>query len=231
MDGTIGTEDFGDGVFKPLENLIGKEHDTEASDAIIRIVDRPDPLPVWICFWGGSRELAQSIWKVQHTRRAEELGRFLSKLRVYMIVKQDYTADWLLTNFPDLFIILSEHNYKGMFWDSEGSNHDIANLEWINKNIRKRHGPLGAAYPRSGWDPALPGVWEGDTPSFLHIISSLRGINDCEKPDQGSWGGAFIQPDTLRNHWFDDPAGRKTVFKWRNDVQEEFKRRADWMVA
>ncbi len=230
MDGAIGTKDFGDGIFKPLDTLIGKEHDTEASEAIISVVDKSDPRPVWVCFWGGSRELAQSIWKVKHTRTPEGLELFLSKLRIYMIVKQDYTADWLLYNFPELFIILSEHNYMCMFWDSEGSNHDIANLEWVNKNIRQNHGPLGAAYPRSGWDPAVPGVWEGDTPSYLHLISSLRGVNDPEKPDQNGWGGKFIQPDLVRNHWFDDPAGKETVFKWRVDFQKEFMERADRML-
>lgn len=114
-DGTIGTKDFAGGSYKPIETLIGEEHDTEASEAIIRVVDEPDPRPVWVCVWGGPREVAQAVWKVQHTRGPEVVERFLNKLRIYMIVKQDYTADWLLDNFPDLFIILSEKNYMGMF--------------------------------------------------------------------------------------------------------------------
>ena len=51
-----------------------------------------------------------------------------------------------------------------------------------------------------------------------------------ENEDQGGWGGKFIQPDPGRNHWFDDPAGLETVYKWRADFQEEFKERADWML-
>ena len=174
------------------------EHDTEASEAIIRIVDEPDPRPVWVCVWGGSREVAQAIWKVQHTRSADALKIFLSKLRLYLIVKQDYTANWLLENFPNLFIILSEKNYQGMFWVSGSESSGLADLEWANENLRKNHGPLGAAYPRSGWDPAVPGVWEGDSPSFLHLISGLRGINDPEQPDQSGWGGQFVQPDPAK---------------------------------
>ena len=118
-----------------------------------------------------------------------------------------------------------------MFWDMHGSNPEPADLEWINKNIRQGHGPLGEAYPQSGWDPFLPGIWEGDTPSFLHLISALRGVNDPEKPDQGGWGGKFVQPDSTRNHWFDDPMGTKAVYMWRADVQKEFAHRANWMLS
>lgn len=81
-----------------------------------------------------------------------------------------------------------------------------------------------------GWDPAKPGQQEGDTPSFLHLVSAVRGLNDAEKPDQGGWGGRFVRPDPARNHWFDDPAGPQTVARWRAQVQEEFALRADWML-
>jgi len=230
MDGTIGTEDFAGGKYRPIESLIGEEHNTEASEAIIRIVDKPDPRPVWVCVWGGSREVAQAVWKVQNTRKPEEVDKFLSKLRIYMIVKQDYTADWLLDNFPGLFIILSEKNYQGMFWDMYGSETELGDTNWVNEHIRQGHGPLGAAYPKSGWDPAVPGVWEGDSPSFLHIISGLRGVNDPEQPGQGGWGGKFVQSDSTRNHWFDDPMGPKAVYMWRKVVQEDFAQRTKWMI-
>lgn len=211
---------------KPLEEILGDGKDSEASDAIIRVVDRPDPRPVW----GGSREVAQAIWKVRATRSPAELERFLGKLRLYLIAKQDTTADWLLDTFPSLFIILSEKSYMGMFWSMPGSNSKVADLAWADANVRRGHGPLGNAYPRSGWDPAVPGVWEGDTPSFLHLVSALRGVNDPEKPDQGGWGGKFVQPDPSRNHWFDDPAGMQSVFRFRPEIQAEFARRADWML-
>jgi Protein of unknown function (DUF1593) len=215
---------------KPLEEILGAGKDSEASDAIIRVVDRPDPRPVWVLVWGGSREVAQAIWKVRVTRSPAELERFLGKLRVYLIAKQDTTAQWLLDSFPSLFIILSEKNYMGMFWSMPGADAKIADLAWVNANIRQGHGPLGSAYPQSGWDPKVPGVWEGDTPSFLHLVSVARGVNDPEKPDQGGWGGKFVRPDSSKNHWFDDPASTKTVYRWRPQVQAEFALRADWML-
>ncbi len=216
---------------KPLDQILGAGKDSEASDAIIRAVDRSDPRPVWVCVWGGSREVAQAIWKVRATRTPADLERFLSKLRVYLIAKQDSTAEWLLDSFPSLFLILSEKNYMGMFWDMRGSDPKLADLAWINENVREGHGPLGAVYPKSGWDPSKPGQQEGDTPSFLHLVSAVRGLNDPEKPDQGGWGGKFVRPDPAKKHWFDDPAGTQTVSKWRADVQRDFARRADWMTA
>lgn len=174
--------------------------------------------------------MAQAIWKVRATRSRAELERFLGKLRLYLIAKQDATTDWLLENFPNLFIILSEKNYMGMFWVSSSADKNVADLAWVNAHIREGHGPLGAAYPRSGWDPSVPGVWEGDSPSFLYLVSAVYGLNDPEKPDQPSWGGKFVRKDPSKNHWSDDAAGPKTVSQWRVDVQADLARRADWML-
>lgn len=225
---TWGSPSFGT-PGKPLGDLLGQKIDSEASDAIFKLLLNPDPRPLWVLSWGGSRELAQAIWKIRDTRSQADLTRAIKKLRVYLIAKQDNTSQWLLDTFPDLFIILSEKNYMGMFMNAQGSNQDVANLAWVNEHLRKGHGPLGAAYPSSGWDPATPGVWEGDSPSFLYLISALRGVSDAEKPNQPSWGGQFVQTDPSKNHWFDDSVGMQTVFRWRKDFQEEFAARAEWM--
>lgn len=214
---------------KPPGELVGEGKDSEASEAIIRLVDRPDPRPVWFCVWGGSCDLAQAIWKVRATRSPAELARFLDKLRVYAIAKQDGSTQWLLDSFPDLFVILSERNYMGMFWDMHGSDRKLADLAWVDEHIRNGHGPLGAVYPKSGANPRSQGVIEGDSPSFLHLAGAVQGRNDPERPDQAGWGGRFVRPDSSRNHWFDDPAGGETVWRWRAEFQEDFARRADWM--
>lgn len=214
---------------KPAGELVGEGRDSEASEAIIKLVDRPDPRPVWFCVWGGSCDLAQAIWKVRATRNPAELDRFIGKLRVYAIAKQDGSTQWLLDSFPGLFVILSERNYMGMFWDMHGSDRKLADLAWVDEHIRNGHGPLGAIYPKSGANPRTPGVIEGDSPSFLHLAGAVQGRNDPERPDQAGWGGRFVRPDSSRNHWFDDPAGGETVWRWRAEVQEDFARRADWM--
>lgn len=206
-----------------VNNNIGTGKDSEASEAIISIIDRPDPRPVWFSVWGDCSTIAQAIWKVQNTRSAEELNSFLSKIRIYQIAHQDSTIDWLLSNFPELFIIYSNSTYMGIFG---GPDDPLGNLNWINKNIRQNHGPLGAAYPPASM--GVDGLKEGDTPSFLYLVSALHGINNPEDPTQESWGGQFVREGTT-NHWIDGP-GASSITKWKSQYQDEFARRADWML-
>ena len=215
---------------KSGHEIIGEGKDSEASDAIIKIVDREDPRPIWIGVWGGPQEVAQAIWKVRQTRTKEELDIFLSKLRIFMIglgdkPGQDGSGQWLLDNFPNLFLIVSQKTYHGMF----AQKSTIGNLEWLNANIREGHGPLGAIYPPAGYNPNNPGMQEGDTPTFLYLVSATRGMNDPDKPDQESWGGQYEQRDHSRNHWFDGP-GAISITKWLDEIQADFANRADWML-
>ncbi len=214
---------------KPADEILGEGKDSEASEAIINAVDRSDPCPIWICVWGGPQEVAQAIWKVQHTRSAEELEIFLSNLRIFMIglgdkPGQDGSGQWLIDNFPDLLLIISQKTYHGMF----AQHSPIGNLAWLNANIREGHGPLGAVYPPSGFNPNQPGMQEGDTPSFLYLVSAVHGMNDPEQPCQESWGGQYKQRNTERDHWYDGP-GAESISKWLPDIQEDFAVRADWM--
>ena len=213
---------------KPTDEIIGEGRDSEASEALIKVVDTPDPRPVWVCVWGGPADLAQAIWKVQKTRTPAELEHFLGKLRVFLIglgskPAQDGAGDWLLDNFPNLFVIVSQKTYGGMF----AQQSPLGNLEWLNTNVREGHGPLGAVYPRSGINPNSPGMQEGDTPSFLYLYSAVRGMNDAEKPEQESWGGQYVRRDPAKKHWYDGP-GASSVSKWLPDMQRDFATRMDW---
>jgi hypothetical protein len=207
---------------KSVSNNIGHDKDSEASNAIIRIIDKPDPRPVWFCVWGDCSNIAQAIWKVQKTRSNSELSAFLSKIRIYQIAHQDDTIDWLLENFPDLFIIFSKTNYRDIF----GGSQPISDLRWINENIRENHGPLGAVYPPAGM--GCPGVCEGDSPSFLYLVSAIRGLSNPEDPTQPSWGGQFVRSGSS-NHYVDGP-DRSTISRWNQLYQAEFKERANWML-
>jgi hypothetical protein len=210
---------------RPAGEVIGEGRDTEASDAIIRIVDRLDPRPVWFSIWGGPREVAQAIWKVRATRNASELEAFLGKLRIFSIGAQDGSLQWMKENFPDLFIIHSgASTYGGMFCRSgDTSQCDVA---WLEANVRMAHGPLGAVYPPAA--SATTGVMEGDSPSFMHLVSAVRGINDPEDPSEIGWGGQYARSGST-NHWV-DCCGGETILRWRADIQREFAERADWML-
>ncbi|UZD21827.1 DUF1593 domain-containing protein [Algoriphagus halophytocola] len=214
---------------KPFSEIIGEGKDSEASENLIKVIDKEDDRSVWVMVWGGSQEVAQAIWKVQQTRSRSELETFLSKMRIFMIglgskTGQDGSGQWLLDNFPNLFMIVSQKTYGGMF----AQNSAVGNLEWLNDNIREGHGPLGALYPRSGFNPDSPGMQEGDTPTFTYLVSASLGINDPENPGQESWGGQYKQPDPSKKHWYDGP-GASSVSKWLEDIQADFAKRADWM--
>ena len=117
-----------------------------------------------------------------------------------------------------MFIIESRKTYHGIFRsDSQ---------EWAEENIINNHGPLCAIYPPKAI--AGPGVIEGDSPAFMHLISANRGINDPEDPSQPSWGGQYKRKEGT-NHWVDGPGG-STISKWKDYFQSEFKERADWCV-
>lgn len=76
---------------------------------------------------------------------------------------------------------------------------------------------------------ACTGVCEGDSPTFMYLVSANRGINNPEDPTQPSWGGQYKRkPDT--NHYVDGPGG-SSISRWRKDFQKEFAQRADWCVS
>ncbi|RAI89937.1 DUF1593 domain-containing protein [Algoriphagus yeomjeoni] len=203
---------------QPWNEIIGPGKDSEASIAIIETVDKPDPRPVYIGVWGGAREVAQAIWKVQNTRSPEELEAFLGKMRIFLIACQDASHGWLMDNFPQLHIIESKKTYQGMF--------KVGSQEWAEENVINNHGPLGAIYPPKAMAGA--GVIEGDSPAFLYLLSAARGINDPEDPTQESWGGQYVRVEGT-NHYIDG-LGPDSISKWKVDFQLDFQIRADWMI-
>ena len=215
----------------PEDGIIGRGKDTEGSDWIISVVGRPDPRPVWIIIWGGPRELAQALWRAEQERSPEELAAFKSKIRVYAINDQDATGPWIKANHPDLFYITGKLTYRGLY---RGGDSSLVTREWVETNIVKGHGPLGAAYPNyDGGDPwgSVKGVKEGDTPSFLYLIPN--GLGDPMQPTWGSWGGRFSGSGPQyfdAKDDFGETCEQATVYRWRPAYQADFQARMDWCV-
>ena len=216
---------------------VGANKDTQGSDHIISVVDRPDPRPVWIIIWGGPTDLAQAIWKVESERTAEEFAAFKSKILVYSIADQyDETGPWLRQNHPDIFYITSYKALRGMY---RGGDTSLLSPQWLKANVCNNHGPLGAMYPIydggdifSGRIGKVEGIKEGDTPSFLYLIPN--GLSDPMKPSWGSWGGRFYGTG---KQFFDDMDTYEeeidemaSVYKWRKAYQADFQARMDWCV-
>lgn len=239
-------------------NAVGKGMDSEGSELIIRTVDRDDSRPVWVLAWGGPNCLAQALWKVRDTRSPDEIEKFVSILRVYTISDQDDSGPWIRKEFPELFYIVSPgfssggayHNatwsgISGDFFHARcaGANFNVVSNEWLDKNVRKK-GPLGAEYPL--WEYLM----EGDTPSFLPLISN--GLSNPERPDWGGWGGRYELYTPRMRKWHLYPEGRpiwtdaedevmgvdgrwhqgnhETIWRWREAFQNDFAARMDWTI-
>ena len=117
-------------------HTVGKGMDSEASEWIIRVLDQPDPRPVWFTIWGGPRELAQAIWKVSQTRTPAQLAAFKKRIRVHSIADQDKTAKWVKQHHPDVFWIFSRC-FRGIW---KGYDQDIVSPDWLKRNVLEGHG-------------------------------------------------------------------------------------------
>jgi hypothetical protein len=220
---------------------VGERCDTDGSRWIIKLADREDSRPLNIAIWGGSTELAQALWRVRNDRPAEEVKRFVGKLRVHAIGHQDDTGPWILENFPDLFYVLSmaaekhdkrEGAYRGMYL---GGDESLTSREWVERHIRKDRGPLGALYPTHTWTAPNPHscLKEGDTPSWFYFLPV--GLSDPAEPGWGGWGGRFRPAG---RGLFRDAAdtvdgttdARATVWRWRPAFQADLAARMVWCV-
>ena len=200
---------------RSAEENIGENMDSEASDAIIEIVDKKDSRPVWFCVWGDCSNIAQAVYRVSQTRTPEETAKFISKMRIYQIAHQDGSIDWLMENFPEMFIIYNENTYFGIFGADD--------INWVNENIIENHGKLGAAYPDRGM--GCEGVCEGDSPSFLYLLSARFGHSNVENPTLPSWGGKFKRVEGT-NHYVDD-VGSPSISEHAKEFQKDFEKRLE----
>ncbi|SHN15972.1 Protein of unknown function [Cyclobacterium lianum] len=215
---------------------IGEGYDTEASDAIIQIVDAAESL-VHIPVWGGLRELAQALWRISESRSGEEVGAFCRKIQVHAIGDQDGHREYLLREFPELNFIANGFAWQGFTGVRElssfrgmymtGQQH-MQNGDWIRTNIHG-NGPLSDRYQLHGH--GTNGMKEGDSPSFLGLIRN--GLNVPERPDWGGWGGRYrLLKGSL---WIDAPDyldgtlnERHSVARWRIAFQSDFMARVKW---
>ena len=221
---------------------IGAGYDSDGSNLIVYMVDHSAE-PIWVLVWGGSRELAQALYKVKTQRSAAAYQSFQKKLRVYTIEWSQYTpepGDWMKTNAKDMFWIASvmyEHvrsaTFRGMYLEGD---HSQQSAGWLSANILN-HGNLGPQYPLNTTERGLK---EGDSPSLLHILPV--GLHDPEAPYMGGWGGRYtketpsyrisknlytsqFQLDTV-----DGITSRQmSVARWRDAFQRDFVARAKWL--
>lgn len=223
----------------PIDQSIGYDKHTQASQWIIQSVDKPDPRPIWIVIWGGSADLAQALWTVRETRSPAQTAKFVSKIRVVASNDQDSTGLWIKSQFPELFYITRKRGARGMY---HGGDRRLVGSPWVQGHI-KGHGALGRIYPdyRGGdvWSSQLGqvrGIKGGDSATYMGLIRN--GLN-VRRLTWANWGGRVEQDPDNPQHYYDAIdriAGYRTdispliasVYRWRPDFQPEYAARFDW---
>jgi hypothetical protein len=226
----------------PVYKSIGEEKDTQASQWIIRVVDKPDKRPLWITIWGGSADLAQALWRVRETRSPQEVAQFIRKIRVIANGDQDSTGPWIKSQFPNLYYVTRKYETRGWY---RGGDTRLVSSAWVQKNI-KGHGALGKIYPdyRGGdiWTKELgkvKGIKGGDSATFAGLIHN--GLNVRDRLTWENWGGRIKQDASNPHRYHDaiDPVGNyqtdfspylAAVYRWRPAFQAALAARFDWCV-
>ncbi len=178
---------------------VGKGKSTEGSDLIIEVVDKDDPRPVYIAINAGANTLAQALWQVKNNRSQTEVKEFIDKIRVYDDSGQDNAGAWICHTFPDIFYMRSRAQVFGFMGPSLGAGPQpwkpLTQYEWTEKNIRRRHGVLGALYPQrihvntDEKKGSLDFMEGGGTTTWIGLVN--KGLYHPEQISWGGWGGRF----------------------------------------
>jgi hypothetical protein len=209
-----------------------KTKETPGSKLIIEELLNSDPRPLHVAVWGGANTLAYALYQLK-TEQPAKLAQVLSKLWIYCIWYQDGGGQWIEDNIPGVNI------YEAYQWDNvwdyqslTGPSPDYVKAymtkAWLDTNVKKNHGALGAYTPQSY-------VSEGDTPSFLPLINN--GLFQHVNYTWGGWGGRPVFTSGTSGHMTDkgkttdDGDANKSFWRWIPTLENDFAGRMDWAVA
>lgn len=151
---------------------------TEGSDWIIERAKAEISHPLWILVWGGLEDLAQAL---------HDSPGIASTIRVYWIggPNKKWSVNsyyYIVTNFPDLWMIENNSTYRGWFIDDEASAEFKGKTFY--ENFIKGKGAMGTDFGNYYGGS----IKMGDTPSLAYL---LHGNPD--QPQAESWGGSFTR--------------------------------------
>lgn len=157
--------------------LKGWREPTEGSEWIVECAKRQIDAPLWVLVWGGLEDLVQAL------HDAPEIS---DKLRVYWIAgpNKKWGADtyqYLVSHFPELWIIETNATYRGWFVDNKRPDHTNVN-RFYKAHIQGR-GAMG----RDFINYYNGEIKMGDTPSVAYLLDG-----NPENPNGESWGGRFV---------------------------------------
>ena len=221
---------------------------TEGSRWLAERANAPDPegldRPLWVLVWGSMTDLAQAL---------HDSPEIAGKIRVYAIgssnttndpASRDFVYEGMGERWPKLWWIengrlprFSHDTFRGCYQGGEQGG-PWGNAAFIPAVIRgrgtRRGGlfaeKLGDAFPTAGWPEGT--LKEGDTPSFLYLLSPVvGGVGNVDDPSAESWGGQFRRPapELYPNYYsdLDAPAEvcQATISKWRRAYLGDWEQR------
>lgn len=192
---------------------------TPGSDKIVEILLDKNEERVFIQAWGGGNTVAKALYKLK-TEFPKEYERAVSKVVMYNIWYQDDAGNYIETYHPKVTML-----YSDAFNTTWAYRIQTNTKDFISKEVKNNHGPLGALYPQTY-------VSEGDSPSFLYSL--YNGLRSYEHPTYGGWGGRFVKLKNFENGYTDatdDGDIKKPLNRWVSQANNDFEARMDWCVA
>lgn len=208
----------------------GELKDSEGSEYLQEVFDRKDERPIFVQMWGGPITFVQALYRYRQRKGEEKFQHLLRKLHVFGILLQDITFDYMINldsaktlgcgNFGTTTSTYNRDRVApgwllfdgGHFWRYI----KVMKAEEVNKND-----VMSAHYDHGG---------EGDTPSFLYLLSATLGLNDPLQPSQGSWGTRFVpMPATYPKGYYSTCGVPTTELeRWIPDAKNSFMARMKW---
>lgn len=218
----------------------GEPKDSEGSEYLQEIFDKDDDRPIFVQMWGGSITFIQALYRYKQRNSTEKFDKLMNKLHIYGILFQDITFDYLIdldkvkdqtcANQADVQSTYGGERVcpkyllhdAGHFWHYVyGRDSDY--IKPMKASEVNGHGPMSDIYDNGG---------EGDTPSFLYLLSANRGLNDPFEPSQGSWGSLFVPMGEGFPPGYYHTCGVETshLKRWVNDAKLSFENRLDYSI-
>jgi hypothetical protein len=232
----------------------GPGQETDGSRLIIERALADDPEGkgriLWVLVWGSLTDVAQALHDQPGIAERVRINYISSSNTANDPAARDFVFEGMKDRWPRLWWIedgilpkFSHETFRGYYngGNQEGIWGAQAFLEQFIRGRGTTHGglfeeKLGDAMPTARHPGHETGILkEGDTPTFLHLLSPVcGGVGDVDDPTQPNWGGQFRRPDAERfpNYYVDLDASvqecQATINRWRKQYLGHWRERWGW---
>lgn len=218
----------------------GEPKDSEGSDFLVEVFEKDDDRPIFVQAWGGTITFVQALYRFREKHGEEKFQELLPQIHLYGILFQDisfeYFADFekmqnetcagfgsaIPTYGGEPVALGMALHENGHFWYYVWSD-DPDYQRPVTSRMVNGHGPMSDIYDDGG---------EGDTPSYLYLLSSVFGLNDHHDPTHGSWGSMFrpMGGSFSENYYTTCDIDQSELIRWIPAATNSFMNRLQWSV-